>query len=126
MMLTISFSDRARSQGDFAVLLQDRVGLPAFSCERGRQVARGRCAADPRCLQVARCCGPPPLQRRKTGAPAKGTLRSVRVIVRGMQLEAPLVWLGQPAPQDLQCLALACLAIRHAGLGRNRGRGHTG
>jgi hypothetical protein len=44
--------------------------------------------------------------------------------LRGLHLEAPLVWLDQPTPQDLQCLALACLATRHAGLGRNRGRGH--
>jgi hypothetical protein len=63
-------------------------------------------------------------EERKTGAPAKGTLRSIRVVLRGLHLEAPLVWLDQPTPQDLQCLALACLATRHAGLGRNRGRGH--
>jgi hypothetical protein len=61
---------------------------------------------------------------RKTGSPAKGTLRSVRVVLRGLQLEASLVWLDRPTPQNRQCLALACLATRHAGLGRNRGRGH--
>ena len=63
-------------------------------------------------------------EERTSGAPAKGTLRSVRVVLRGLQLEAPLVWLDQPTPQDVKCLALACLATRHAGLGRNRGRGH--
>jgi len=63
-------------------------------------------------------------EERTSGAPAKGTLRSVRVILRGLQLEAPLVWLDEPTAEDLRCLALACLATRHAGLGRNRGRGH--
>jgi hypothetical protein len=63
-------------------------------------------------------------EERKTGAPAKGTLRSMRVVLRGLHLEAPLVWLERPTPQDLQCLALACLVTRHAGLGRNRGKGH--
>jgi hypothetical protein len=63
-------------------------------------------------------------EERSTGAPAKGTLRSVRVLLRGLQLEATLVWHDEPTAQDLQCLALACLATRHAGLGRNRGRGH--
>jgi len=61
---------------------------------------------------------------RTSGAPAKGTLRSVRVILRGLKFESPLLWLDQPTAQDLQCLALACLTTRHAGLGRNRGRGH--
>ncbi len=63
-------------------------------------------------------------EERSTGAPARGTLRSVRVLLRGLQLEAPLVWLDEPTPVDLRCLALACLATRHAELGRNRGRGH--
>jgi hypothetical protein len=52
-------------------------------------------------------------ERRKTGAPAKGTLRFLRVICRGLA-----------TAQDLQCLALACPARRHAGLGPNRGRAH--
>lgn len=64
-------------------------------------------------------------EERSSGAPAKDTLRSVRVLLRGLQLEPPLLWLDEPTPQDLQCLALACLATKHAGLARNRGRGHV-
>lgn len=61
---------------------------------------------------------------RGTGAPARTTLRSVRVVVRGLRFDAPLLWLAEPTPKDLQCLALAVLGTRHAGLSRNRGRGH--
>ncbi len=63
---------------------------------------------------------------RKTGAPAEGTLRSSRVVVRGFAFAAPLVWLNgyRPSPGDLQVLALCALATRHGGLLRNRGRGH--
>jgi hypothetical protein len=61
---------------------------------------------------------------RASGAPARKTLRSVRVVVRGLVLEAPLQWLAPPTTEDLQCLALAVLGTRHAGLSRNRGRGH--
>lgn len=63
-------------------------------------------------------------EERSTGAPAETTLRAVRVIVRGLTLRAPLHWLADPTPQDVRCLSLALLATRHAGLGRNRGRGH--
>lgn len=62
---------------------------------------------------------------RRTGAPAETTLRAVRVIIRGLSLRAPLYWLAAPSAQDIRCLSLALLAIRHAGLGRNRGRGHV-
>jgi len=63
-------------------------------------------------------------EERTTGAPARATLRSTRVVVHGLKLVAPLSWLVQPEPQDCECLALAVLASRHAGLARNRGRGH--
>jgi hypothetical protein len=63
-------------------------------------------------------------EERATGAPARTTLRSARVAIRGLRLVAPLAWLGEPNPADLRCLALASLATRHGGLGRNRGRGH--
>jgi len=63
-------------------------------------------------------------EERHTGAPAEATLRAVRVIVRGLTLRAPLHWLVEPTPSDVRCLSLALLATRHAGLGRNRGRGH--
>lgn len=61
---------------------------------------------------------------RKTGAPEETTLRSVRVVVRGLTLQSPLCWLDEPTADDQRCLALALLATRHAGLARNRGRGH--
>jgi hypothetical protein len=61
---------------------------------------------------------------RATGGPAKTTLRSSRVILRGLRLEAPLRWLLQPEPEQVRVLALAALGTRQAGLGRNRGRGH--
>jgi hypothetical protein len=61
---------------------------------------------------------------RKSGAPADRTLRAIRVVIRGLKLKAPLLWLETPSPADLRCLNLAMLATRHAGLARNRGRGH--
>jgi hypothetical protein len=63
-------------------------------------------------------------EERKTGAPAKTTLRSVRVLLRTLTLDSPLCWLDNPSTADYCCLALMLLATRHAGLGRNRGRGH--
>jgi hypothetical protein len=63
-------------------------------------------------------------EERITGAPAQTTLRSVRVVLRGLKLVAPLTWLEVPSAKDCQCLAVAALATRHGGLGRNRGRGH--
>ena len=63
-------------------------------------------------------------EERETGAPAKATLRSVRVVVRGLKLEAPFLWLADPGENEIRCLALAVLGTRHAGLARNRGRGH--
>jgi hypothetical protein len=63
-------------------------------------------------------------EERITGAPAETTLRSTRVVIRGLRLEAPLLWLAEPEAADLRCLALALLTTRHAGLARNRGRGH--
>ncbi|HWO26214.1 MAG TPA: hypothetical protein VNO30_46120 [Kofleriaceae bacterium] len=61
---------------------------------------------------------------RSTGAPERTTLRSSRVVMRGLQLWAPLSWLAATGPNDGRCLALAVLATRHGGLARNRGRGH--
>lgn len=64
-------------------------------------------------------------EERQTGAPARTTLRSTRVALRGLKLVARLSWLAEPSRADCQCLALVSLATRHAGLGRNRGRGHV-
>jgi len=64
-------------------------------------------------------------EERITGAPAETTLRSLRVVLRGLTLNAPLFWLQEQAGEDdLRCLAMSLLATRHAGLSRNRGRGH--
>ncbi|NTW15909.1 MAG: hypothetical protein HGA41_00390 [Syntrophaceae bacterium] len=63
-------------------------------------------------------------EERTTGAPAETTLRSVRVVNRALILQATLNWLDFPTEPELRCLALALSATRHAGLGRNRGRGH--
>jgi len=63
-------------------------------------------------------------EERSTGAPAETTLRSVRVVIRDLKLQSPLYWLDAPTDADLRCLSMALLATRHAGLGRNRGRGN--
>jgi len=62
---------------------------------------------------------------RETGAPQRATLRSMRVVIRGLDLSAELRWLDTPTADDVRCLALALLGTRHAGLSRNRGRGHV-
>ena len=62
-------------------------------------------------------------EERKTGAPAETTLRSIRVALRGLKFSAPISWMDAPREADLKCLALSVLGTRHAGLGRNRGRG---
>jgi hypothetical protein len=63
-------------------------------------------------------------ESRKTGAYDEGSLRSSRIALRGFCLSAPLFWLQQPTSVDLRCLAMALLGARHAGVSRNRGRGH--
>ncbi|MCB1057343.1 MAG: RAMP superfamily protein [Acidobacteria bacterium] len=62
-------------------------------------------------------------EARLTGAPAQGTLRASRVVLRGTCFHAPLSF-EQPTADDLRCLALAALGVRHGGSARNRGRGH--
>lgn len=68
-------------------------------------------------------------EERKTGAPAKATLRSVRVVLHNhnhndnLCLKSRLFWLDKPSANDLRCLALCVLSVRNAGLSRNRGRG---
>ncbi len=64
-------------------------------------------------------------QDRQTGAPAEGTLRSTRVIIRGLRLAATLHWLHEPSEEEIQVLALVALGTRNVGLARNRGRGHV-
>ncbi len=61
---------------------------------------------------------------RSTGAPRDETLRASRVALRGLELRAAI----RPEGFDQahwEVLALCCLGVRHAGLGRNRGMGHV-
>jgi hypothetical protein len=57
------------------------------------------------------------------GAPDHATLRSMRVLLPGVILEAALSFDRKPEPMEEQLLAAAVLDLRHAGTGRNRGRG---
>ena len=60
---------------------------------------------------------------RATGAPEETTLRSSRVVLRGVQFVASLHWLMEPGRNEIRCLALCALALRQGGWQRNRGRG---
>jgi len=57
------------------------------------------------------------------GAPDHATLRSMRVLLPGVTLEAKISFNGEPSAMELQLLNAAVLDFRHAGTGRNRGRG---
>ncbi|NJP11255.1 MAG: hypothetical protein HC866_18735 [Leptolyngbyaceae cyanobacterium RU_5_1] len=61
----------------------------------------------------------------KTGAPEEGSLRTMRVVLRGTVFSAPLgVSSGDLTDAKSQALLAACvLALRRGGTGRNRGRG---
>ncbi len=57
------------------------------------------------------------------GGPDHATLRSMRVLLPGVELEAPIQF-EQPLTADQLCLLTAAiLDLRRAGTGRNRGRG---
>lgn len=60
-----------------------------------------------------------------SGAPQKGSLRAMRAVIRHTVLIASLDFLRQPDdPDKSYALLAACVAsLRHAGTGRNRGRG---
>lgn len=59
----------------------------------------------------------------ESGAPKKGSLRAMRVILRGTPFEAELSFNQDPSDMDLPLLAACVKAFRRAGTGRNRGRG---
>ncbi len=59
----------------------------------------------------------------KTGAPQKGSLRSMRVILRNTTFQAPLIFTKEPDECAQGLLAACVLSLRRAGVGRNRGRG---
>jgi hypothetical protein len=58
-----------------------------------------------------------------TGAPDLGSLRSQRVVLRGLAFSADLEFLAKPSPDALGLLAACVKALRRGGTGRNRGRG---
>lgn len=58
-----------------------------------------------------------------SGAPQEGSLRAMRVLRRGTELVATLDFDMPPDNTALALLAASVLALRRAGLGRNRGHG---
>jgi len=61
----------------------------------------------------------------ETGAPDRGSLRSARVVLRGLTFTADLYFEQQPTPDQLCLLRVGAKALRYLGSGRNRGRGHV-
>jgi len=55
----------------------------------------------------------------------EGSLRSFRVIVRELELNADLLFETQLNDEMLSLLSVSTLALRRIGSGRNRGRGHV-
>jgi CRISPR/Cas system CSM-associated protein Csm3 (group 7 of RAMP superfamily) len=61
----------------------------------------------------------------ESGAPRKETLRTLRVILRGITFAAQLTFTDDPTADDLALLAATVKALRRVGTGRNRGRGRV-
>lgn len=61
----------------------------------------------------------------ESGAPRQETLRTMRVILRGLTFEAPLLFRAPPGDDERVLLAATVKAFRRAGTGRNRGRGRV-
>lgn len=61
----------------------------------------------------------------ETGVPEKGSLRAMRVILRGTVFEADLHFPSPPKENALALLAACAKALRRVGTGRNRGRGQV-
>ncbi len=59
----------------------------------------------------------------RQGAPAKGSLRSTRAVLRGTVFRSELVLDDAPPPLAAPLLAGSVQAVRRGGLSRNRGRG---
>lgn len=58
-----------------------------------------------------------------TGAPERGSLRAMRVLIRDTPLIATLDFDEKPNEQSLALLVACLLAVRRGGVVRNRGRG---
>lgn len=58
-----------------------------------------------------------------TEAPAEGSLRSSRVLLRGTTLHAHIRFIGGPPAEALALLSACVWGLRRAGMRRNRGRG---
>jgi CRISPR/Cas system CSM-associated protein Csm3 (group 7 of RAMP superfamily) len=58
-----------------------------------------------------------------SAAPEKGSLRSMRVVLRQTSFRAWLDFASDPGADDLALLAACALSVRRGGIGRNRGRG---
>ncbi len=57
------------------------------------------------------------------GAPEDDSLRSVRVLVKGLTLYASLSFTTDPGPDEKALLAACTMSLRRAGLNRTRGKG---
>jgi hypothetical protein len=62
----------------------------------------------------------------ESGAPEKGSLRTMRVVLRGTVFIAPLTIDGSLDVPHQALLAACVLGLRRGGTGRNRGRGRLG
>jgi CRISPR/Cas system CSM-associated protein Csm3 (group 7 of RAMP superfamily) len=58
-----------------------------------------------------------------SAAPEKGSLRSMRVVLRQTSFRAWLDFAEEPKENDLALLAACALSVHRGGIGRNRGRG---
>lgn len=58
-----------------------------------------------------------------SAAPEKGSLRSMRVVLRQTNFRAWLDFASDPGEDDLALLVACTLSVRRGGIGRNRGRG---
>ncbi len=61
----------------------------------------------------------------ETGAPLKESLRTSRVIIRGVTFTANLLFLKPPEPKDVQLLAACAKVLKRVGTNRNRGLGQV-
>lgn len=59
------------------------------------------------------------------GAPVKGSLRSMRVVLRETVFEAELTFHTTPSDKQEALLAACIASLRRVGTGRNRGRGRV-